>query len=235
MPRIRSLRPDFFDDPRTDGLSPTARLLALGLRCQADRAGRLLDEPQRLRARILPYDRLEAGDVDAMLADLARAGIITRYESAGLRVVEIVNFVAVENPHPREAPSTLPAYPCDGFSHNYTASPVITRLAVKGQDEPGGSLSSDPGSGSGPLSSDPASLSSDARDTARGHTQGRTLCILADWSGDLGGLGARIKARRQACPVRQSESARARGLRTPRGNVRVGRLGGTRLRRLLPV
>ena len=44
-------------------------LLAAGLWLLADRAGRLEDRPKRIKAQLLPWDRL---DVDAALNDLQR-------------------------------------------------------------------------------------------------------------------------------------------------------------------
>jgi hypothetical protein len=103
--RIRTIKPEFFDDPKIGRLSQASRLCFIGLLTQADREGRIEDEPARLKVRILPYDDLE---MDAVLADLCVAGVILRYEASGKRVIQIRTFEKHQRPHPKEAPSLLP-------------------------------------------------------------------------------------------------------------------------------
>ena len=106
MARIRTIKPEFFDDPGVGRLVPVARLLFIGLWTQADSAGRLKDEPVRLKVRLAPYDNV---DVDALLTELEAAGLIQRYEAANERVIQIVTFSKHQRPHPKEPPSVLPA------------------------------------------------------------------------------------------------------------------------------
>jgi hypothetical protein len=54
------------------------RLLFIGLWTQADRAGRLLDRPKRIKAEIFPYDSF---DVEKGLEQLSDAGFILRYKA----------------------------------------------------------------------------------------------------------------------------------------------------------
>jgi hypothetical protein len=105
MARIRTIKPEFFDDPGLGRLVPTARLLFIGLWTQCDRAGRLEDEPTRLKVRLAPYDDV---NVDALLADLVAADLIYRYEACGKRVIQVVTFEKHQRPHPKEPPSLLP-------------------------------------------------------------------------------------------------------------------------------
>ena len=63
-------------------MSPWHRLLFEGLWLIADREGRLLDKPARIKAAVLPYDDhrgISIALVDQMLTDLDRAGFIRRY------------------------------------------------------------------------------------------------------------------------------------------------------------
>ena len=62
------------------------RLLFIGLWTQADRAGRLEDRPKRIKAELFPYDDL---NVDECLGRLANAGLVTRYEVNGHRLISI--------------------------------------------------------------------------------------------------------------------------------------------------
>ena len=105
MARIRTIKPEFFDDPKIGRLSPLARLAFIGLLTQSDSAGRVEDEPERLKVRVLPYDDT---DMDAILSELARVGVIVRYEADTTRVIQVTNFGKHQRPHPKEAPSLLP-------------------------------------------------------------------------------------------------------------------------------
>jgi hypothetical protein len=108
MARLRIIKPGFFLDDELASCTPFARLLFAGLWTIADREGRLEDRPQRIRAQILPYDEV---DVPGLLAELAEAGFIVRYEAEGRRLITIPSWSRHQRPHPREAASALPACP----------------------------------------------------------------------------------------------------------------------------
>jgi len=57
---------------------------------------------------VLPYDNC---DVDAMLAVLADQHFIVRYEVAGVRLIQVVNFEKHQTPNIKEIASTLPPPP----------------------------------------------------------------------------------------------------------------------------
>jgi hypothetical protein len=86
LPRIRTIKPEAFDDEDLCALSPLHRWCYAGLWCQADKAGRLEDRPKRLKARVLPFDDV---DMDSVLAELTRAGFIIRYLVAGKAYIAI--------------------------------------------------------------------------------------------------------------------------------------------------
>lgn len=105
--RARSLKPSLFRNELLAVADPLHTLIFEGLWCVADRAGRLEDRPARLHLDInpgRPYD----GTVQS-LDWLAVHGFIHRYEVAGLRFIQVVNFSKHQNPHHREPPSTIPA------------------------------------------------------------------------------------------------------------------------------
>lgn len=106
MARARTLKPGFFLNELLAELHPLARLLFAGLWTLADREGRLEDRPKRIKAAILPYDDC---DVDAFLQQLHDRGFILRYEVAGERYIQVVNFRKHQTPHVREPASTIPA------------------------------------------------------------------------------------------------------------------------------
>ena len=85
-----------------------------GLPCFADRSGRLEDRPKKIKMMMFPCDAI---DVDVMLQKLHDAGFIQRYKIDNIKYIQIVNFSKHQNPHMKEAESTIPA-PC-----SHSASP----------------------------------------------------------------------------------------------------------------
>ena len=106
MARARNIKPGFFCNDGLVELPFEVRLLFIGLWTLADREGRLEDRPKRIRMEIFPGDDV---NVDQALGMLAKAGFIVRYEVEERRYIEVLNFAKHQNPHPREAASTIPA------------------------------------------------------------------------------------------------------------------------------
>lgn len=106
MSRLRTLKPGFFLDEDLAECDPLARLLFAGLWTIADREGRLEDRPKRIKVQTLPYDEC---DVDCLLGQLHRHGLIVRYEVAGARYISVPTWAKHQSPHVKEAPSTIPA------------------------------------------------------------------------------------------------------------------------------
>jgi len=117
VPRTRNIRPGFFTNELLSELQPVVRLLFAGLWTVADREGRLLDRPKKLKAELLAYDQV---NVDKALEQLAERGFIARYERDGQRCIQVHNWRKHQHPHPREDASVLP--PPDG----YEAGPELT-------------------------------------------------------------------------------------------------------------
>ncbi len=105
MSRARSLKPGFFKNEELADLPFEYRILFQGLWCLADRSGRMEDRPKRIKAEVFPYDSVDA---DAGLNALQAAGFIVRYEAAGAHYIEVLNFGKHQNPHVKEAASTIP-------------------------------------------------------------------------------------------------------------------------------
>ena len=106
MARARNIKPGFFTNDALAEASPLARILFAGLWCFADREGRLHDRPKKIKAEILPYDDCNADD---LLESLAVLGFILRYEVAGIRYIQVLNFDKHQNPHVKEQASEIPA------------------------------------------------------------------------------------------------------------------------------
>jgi hypothetical protein len=108
MARSRNIKPGFFTNDVLGELPPLARLLFAGIWTLCDREGRLEDRPKKIRAEVLPYDECDA---DALLQMLHQTGFIERYEVDGKRYLQVKTWAEHQNPHIKEAASTIPA-PC---------------------------------------------------------------------------------------------------------------------------
>lgn len=105
MSRSRNIKPGFFKNDQLAELPFEFRILFQGLWCEADREGRLLDRPKRLKAEIFPYDEVDVGRGLNMLDGF---GFIQRYTVAGVGYIQITNFAKHQNPHKKEAASEHP-------------------------------------------------------------------------------------------------------------------------------
>lgn len=90
MPRIRTIKPEFFQDEKLSPLAPIDRLVFLGLISMADDAGRLLDNVKVIDAFIFPETDDTSRDSLDTLARLAR---IVRYVApSGQKLIQIRNW-----------------------------------------------------------------------------------------------------------------------------------------------
>jgi hypothetical protein len=106
MARIRTIKPEFWQDEKLAQLDPLTRLVFIGLFSIADDAGRLVDNLKHIDGFLFPETEDSARDSLVILASLSR---ILRYTSAsGQRLVQVVNWSRhqkVDNPNKY----TLPA------------------------------------------------------------------------------------------------------------------------------
>lgn len=105
MARARNIKPGFFTNDELVELSFAVRLLFIGLWTIADKEGRLADRPKKIKMEIFPADDV---DINASLGELQDKGFLRRYEVAGVRYIQIVNWAKHQNPHIKEAPSLIP-------------------------------------------------------------------------------------------------------------------------------
>jgi hypothetical protein len=106
MSRARNIKPGFFKNELLVELPFEYRLLFVGLWTMADRAGRLEDRPTKIRMELFPADSV---DVDDGLQALHDSGFVQRYEVDGRRYVQVLAWAKHQNPHVKEAKSTIPA------------------------------------------------------------------------------------------------------------------------------
>ena len=130
MARARNIKPSIMDNEDLAELDPMVRLLFIYLWMLADREGRLEDRPKRIAAQALAYDR--SANVNEMLSCLEKSGFISRYVSEGIACIQILGFAKHQNPHVREAASTIPAMPILG---DYQHQPRKVQEPALGTDE----------------------------------------------------------------------------------------------------
>lgn len=124
MPRIRSVRPEFFSSVPVAECSRIARLLSIALWCHADDDGRCVDDARVIRAFAFPMDEdITAAMVDAILEELHLRSRIARYVVDGRKYLQIHNFKEHQRPQ-KPLPSKLPTIPDD---YRRPTSPVPVR------------------------------------------------------------------------------------------------------------
>ncbi len=115
MPRIRALKPEFFEDEDLAEFPFWVRLLYQGLWVNADKSGRLQDRPVRLKAKIFPYDNIDVGKGLAILANPKKHSpthrpFIIRYSVNGENYIQIVAWDDHQSPHNTEKESSIPPF-----------------------------------------------------------------------------------------------------------------------------
>lgn len=102
MARIRTIKPDFFTSEDIVSLTAFARLLYIGLWCEADREGRFAWKPGTFKIRYLPADNC---NIAKLCQELVDRGVVVLY---GDGLAFIPQFLAHQHINPREAESILP-------------------------------------------------------------------------------------------------------------------------------
>ncbi len=140
MSRVRLINPAAPKDEAVARCSIPARLAWAYLPCHADKLGRLADKPLTLRFEIFPAD--PAIDMSALLAELARAELIVRYQVGGRRYIQIRSFARHQRPHKNEGDSVIP--PCPEPSGNYASEPAQLSKCPERSGDPDPDPVSDP-------------------------------------------------------------------------------------------
>lgn len=108
MARIRSLHPGQWTDDDFVSCSAFARLLALGLRNEADDNGIFEWNPTKLKMRILPADN---ADVPALLAELEGTRQVLKYSAMGKQYGMIRSFTRFQRPKKPTFQYPIPSEP----------------------------------------------------------------------------------------------------------------------------
>lgn len=109
MPRIRTVKPEFWTSATIAKLSIPARLLFIALLNFADDQGRGKCFKREIAGFAFPYD--DEVDVGPLLDELEAAGLIHRYEADNRPHFHVVSWFEHQRIN-RPTPSRLPAPPC---------------------------------------------------------------------------------------------------------------------------
>jgi len=145
LPRIRTIKPDFFKHEGLAELPYHTRLAFIGLWTLADRDGRLEDRPRRIKTDVLPYDEI---DMNEVLEQLAAGQSLRRYAVADVRVIEMRGFKRHQRisgkeaetpsqypPPPHEAPEKQPRQPEEAVEEIERFSNVQERKGKERREE----------------------------------------------------------------------------------------------------
>ena len=113
--RIRSIKPDVWDDEALGECSTSARLLFVGLITQADDDGRLPGNPRWIASKVYPYDDdITSADIKGWLAELDGVDVVRLYEAAGKTYISLPAWDSHQTIDKRYyKPSRLPAPPLE--------------------------------------------------------------------------------------------------------------------------
>jgi hypothetical protein len=122
MARARNIKPGLFANEILGVADPLLTILFASLWCLADKAGRLEDRPERIKAATFPYR--ENVKIEELLCNLQGKGFVTRYKVNELRLIQVNEFSKHQKPHHTEKESVLP--PCDAKALIYKPPSEIT-------------------------------------------------------------------------------------------------------------
>lgn len=113
MPRIRSLKPEFWSDRKLARLlSRDARMLYVGLWNQADEHGRVLGDPRWIKGAVFPFeDDLDEKAVERLLGELIAAGRVRPYIADEDPYLFLPKLAKHQRLEAAKVPSRLPAPP----------------------------------------------------------------------------------------------------------------------------
>jgi hypothetical protein len=112
-PRIRTLKPEIWEDEAVGRLGPWERLLYIGMITMADDEGRLRALPGAISGHCFPYDDVAPAKVRRWLEVVNISGLVLLYHSEGTDYIEIKNWTRHQRIN-RPTPSTLPAPSVNG-------------------------------------------------------------------------------------------------------------------------
>lgn len=105
MPRIRTIKPEFWTDDKVLEISIPARLFFIGLWSFADDHGVIENKPRSLKARLFPADNI---GVEPLIQALAQQKMIILYQVEGQNYLMVTNFLkhqVIDKPRKNSLPT----------------------------------------------------------------------------------------------------------------------------------
>ncbi len=90
--RIRTVKPEFFEDKNLAKLSPYPRLLVISCWMLADKNGVLENRPAWIQSKVFPYEHGDESDVSRLLPVLVSGAYLVSYEVDGRKYLRVRNF-----------------------------------------------------------------------------------------------------------------------------------------------
>jgi hypothetical protein len=122
MARIRTIKPEIWEDELFGTLSRDAQLVFIGLISQADDDGRQRGAAALLRSALWPYNPPEISEVESWLAELIDSGMVIQYEVDRQTYLQINNWKKHQRVQ-KHTPSKLPPPAGGNFSGGLRKTP----------------------------------------------------------------------------------------------------------------
>lgn len=106
-PRIRTLKPELWQNEKVGALSNAERVLYIGLITMADDEGRLRALPSAVGGHVFPYDDLSPKRIGSLMVRLQDVGLVELYERDDKPYAWIVGWEEHQRIQ-RPTPSKLP-------------------------------------------------------------------------------------------------------------------------------
>ena len=125
MPRIRTIKPEFWTDDTVTECSLSARLLFIGMWNFADDAGNLDRSARQIKARVFPVDNI---DCEPLIRELLTHGLLTEYSVNEKKYLHIPGFTEHQIINRPSKPS-VPEYDDSLRTHGVLTEPSVTTHA----------------------------------------------------------------------------------------------------------
>lgn len=113
--RIRSLKPEFFEDEKVCAISRDARLVTIGLITCADDRGRMHYKPLAILGDIFPEEAVALAKLKAWLSEIVEIGLALIYKVAANEYLWLPQFLRHQVIN-RPTESILPPHPQDPWA-----------------------------------------------------------------------------------------------------------------------
>ena len=92
MPRIRTIKPEFWASEQIGECSSNARLLFIGLWNFADDYGVHPDKPKELKAKLFPYDDATTSEARTWIDELVKQTLLRRFDANGATYLHVTGW-----------------------------------------------------------------------------------------------------------------------------------------------